>query len=233
VLSQNASLTDDEARLVCDSLGGDPAALGVLRERHHQTLRIILLARGATVTEAEDTLADIWGDCVTEGEDRPALLEKFSGRCALKTWLATVATRRWIDVKRRQARCVNLSASDSDGNTPSNEDALERMAAVQPAAEDSALVELLRESLKAALARCGAEELVLLRLVYLHDVTQREMVRMLGWHESKVSRTLSQAMRQIERDTLREVKRRDPWLELTWQDFLDLCRTHHIGFVGL
>jgi len=44
---------------------------------------------------------------------------------------------------------------------------------------------------------------------------------MLGWGEWKVSRFLSQAMAQIEKETLRMLKQRDPWLELTWQDFVD------------
>ena len=46
-----------------------------------------------------------------------------------------------------------------------------------------------------------------------------------------VSRLLSRAMEQIESDTLGELKKRDAWLELTWQDFLDLCQTHQIGFL--
>ena len=62
--------------------------------------------------------------------------------------------------------------------------------------------------------------MVLLRLVYLHDLTQREIVRMLGWSESKVSRFLARAMKEIETHTLKELKKRDPWLELSWQDFV-------------
>ena len=73
--------------------------------------------------------------------------------------------------------------------------------------------------------------MVMLRLVYLHELTHREIVRMLGWSESKVSRFLSHAMREIETRTLRELKRHDPWLELTWQDFVDLCETYEIGFL--
>jgi hypothetical protein len=73
--------------------------------------------------------------------------------------------------------------------------------------------------------------MVLLRLVYLYGLTQREIVRMLHWHESKVSRTLSEAMSHIERNTLRELKKRDPLLELTWQDFLSLCETEQVGFL--
>ena len=64
-------------------------------------------------------------------------------------------------------------------------------------------VELLRDIPQAAFARCPAEAMVLLRLVYLHGLTQREIVRT-SWSESKVSRLLSDAMVQIESNTLRE-----------------------------
>jgi len=52
----------------------------------------------------------------------------------------------------------------------------------------------------------------------------------LGWGEWKVSRVLSEALEQIEKETMRSIKERDPWLELTWQDFVDLCRTYDLGF---
>src|SRR5262245_29601518 len=195
---------------------GDPVALAELREQCHSNLVNILLARGAGHTEAQDLLADLWTDCVPGGDDRPGLLDKFSGKCSVAGWLATVATRRWIDIKRRESKRRELAPaepSDSSG------DPFERLPAeVGPDREDS-LVELLRASLKAAFAGCPAVALVLLRLVYLHGITQRELVRMLDWHESKVSRTLTQAMEDIERRTLAEIRRRDPWLELAWQDF--------------
>jgi len=140
-------------------------------------------------------LADLWSDCVPGADDRPSLLEKFSGKCSLQGWLATVATNRWIDLKRRHSRRVEISsASSGEGE----EDAFERLPADVAAYQEDTLVELLRESLRAAFAHCPAEAMVLLRLVYLHGVTQREVVRMLGWSEAKVSRLLSRAMEQIE-----------------------------------
>src|SRR5437867_6646166 len=73
---------------------GDPGALAELRERFHGILAGILLTRGASRTETEDLLADLWADCVPGDDERPSLLEKFSGRCSLRSWLATVATNR-------------------------------------------------------------------------------------------------------------------------------------------
>ncbi len=219
---------DDERLQVKKCQHGDADALAGLRDKCHSGLTNILLSRGASRTETEDVLADLWADCVPGADDRPPLLEKFSGKCSLLGWLATVATRRWIDLKRKQARRVEVGQSGAD---PSEGSPLDRLPSPVSPERDDVLVDLLRESLQAAFVQCPPDAMVLLRLRYLHGVSQRELVRMLGWHESKVSRALSHAMEQIEANTLRELKRRDPLLELTWQDFLDLCQTEQIGFL--
>jgi RNA polymerase sigma factor (sigma-70 family) len=226
-MSVQASQLGDERLLVAKCLQGDIESLTELRDKCHNSLLGILLARGADRTEAQDLLADLWADCVPGGDDRPSLLEKFSGKCTLHGWLATVVTNRWIDRKRKQARYV-VAHSGADG---AKGDPLAGLESGQMHPPEHTLVTLLRDSLKAAFARCNPEARVLLRLVYLHDLSQREIMRMLGWSESKVSRYLSNAMEQIEKHTLGEVKKRDPWLELNWSDFSDLCETHRIGFI--
>ncbi|MGA2247745.1 MAG: RNA polymerase sigma factor [Verrucomicrobiota bacterium] len=209
-------------------LRGDAAALGDLRARLDGVLKAILRSRGASPTEAEDMLADLWGDCVPQDDERVALLEKYGGKCPLQAWLATVATNRWYDAKRREVRGVEITrqAAEAPGGASHAQEGGARVEA--PA--DDALMELLKDSLKAAFLACGPREMVMLRLVFLHGLTQREIVRMLGWNETRVSRALSAAMQQIEKKTLQEVRRRDPWLELTWSDFLELCETRQIGF---
>lgn len=218
---------NDERKQVHRCQHGDPAALAELRHAHHASLTNILRARGASVDEASELLADLWGDCVPTNDDRPALLGKFSGKCSLQAWLATVATRRWIDLKRKQARRGENAqpARDEDRGDP-----LEQLPAATASNRDDLLVELLRDSLQAAFAACIPADLLMLRLVYIHGLSQRELMRMWGWSESKVSRQLSHAMEQIEQTTLKNLKQKDPWLDLTWQDFVDLCETHQIGF---
>ena len=206
---------------------GDLSALTELREKLQAPIIGILLARGASPTEAEDLLADLWADCVPGTDDRPSLLQKFNGKSTLQGWLATVATNRWIDFKRRGARQVELPPT-SPGADP---DAFDKLPANQTASKEETLTVLLRDCLKAAFDACSPEAMVLLKLVYLHELSQREIVTMLGWSESKVSRFLAGAMQEIEKKTLAELKKRDPWLELSWQDFVDLCETHEVGFL--
>ena len=175
-MSLLAPQSNEQVRL---SRQGDPHALADLRAQCHAPLFNILLARGASPTEAEDVLADLWADCVPGGDDRPSVLEKFSGRCSFQGWLATVATHRWIDWKRRQARHIGPGSDALDGP-------LARLPAGPAGSREDALVGLLRDSLLAALAASSPEAMVLLRLVYVHGITQRELMKMLGWSESKV-----------------------------------------------
>lgn len=211
-------------------LQGDASTLEELRSRMDGSLRGILRSRGATETEAEDVLADLWGDCVGEGEDHPALLEKYSGKCPLQAWLALVATNRWYDAKRRGARMQPFSEPGSrDDTAPTS---LEHIKGEQnEAGSEEAIVELLRDSLRTAFTQCAPRDLVLLRLVFMHGLSQREVARALHWNESKVSRVLSHAMEGIASRALGAVKARDPWLDLSWEDFVELCQTRQIGFL--
>ncbi|PWU12599.1 MAG: hypothetical protein C5B50_21115 [Verrucomicrobia bacterium] len=222
----DASLLDEDLELAERCREGDAAALTVLRERHAGSLMNILIARGANPAEAEDVLGELWARCVPGGEDRPSLLEKFNGKCPVQNWLCRVATNRWLDGKRREKYWGEPPPSDEGQTTFVN-----RVPAPPTDDLDSTLVSMLRDSLRAAFDQCPPHALVLLHLVYRHGVTQREVMRMLTWSESKVSRALSGAMDEIRERTLEEVKKRDPWLQPAWQDFVDLCQSEPLGFL--
>ena len=108
------SSSEEQLRRARRCLEGDGTALAELRAQCHGPLLGILRTRGASATEADDILADLWSDCVRQPGERPSLLEKFSGRTPLLSWLATVATNRWVDVKRRQARSVPTLSDGSE-----------------------------------------------------------------------------------------------------------------------
>jgi RNA polymerase sigma factor (sigma-70 family) len=221
----------DQMRFQIDEpVPGNGLAVGELREQYQAMLLSTLVARGATRVEAEDLLADLWGDCVGRGPDRPPLLEKFSGKCPVQNWLLTVATHRLVDLKRRQKHRGELPSVGRDSTEPEH-NPFEQLPAPAAAESESTLVALLKESLQAGFAQCAPETMLMLRLVYLNGLSQREVGRMWGWHESKISRSLTHAMTEIENITLRQIRQRDAWLELTWADFLALCESHEIGFL--
>src|SRR5215471_17538480 len=101
-MASELSQLEDERLQVQKAQRGDAEALGWLRNKYHPILTNMLLSRGGSRTEVQDLLADLWADCVAGGDDRPSVLEKFSGNCTFQGWLGTVATNRLIDLKRRQ-----------------------------------------------------------------------------------------------------------------------------------
>ena len=196
----------------------DAAAASELRSRYQGKLVGVLRARGANQTEAEDLVADLWTDCFGARENRPTLLSKYQGRCALESWLLTVATHRLVDLKRRQSFRVDVPSSPD-----SPEDFFDRRPHPEKATSEKHLLNLLREAIKRSFATQDAETVLMLKLVHLHQLTQREIARMWGWHESKVSRTLEVTRQNVARVILAELKKVDPWLELRWEDFVELC----------
>lgn len=176
--------------------------------------------------------SQLWGDCAVGDAEHPPRFEKFHGKCALFTWLRTVALNELIDLKRREARFrrIEARATITDDNVESCS-ALAPAPVAQPATE-APLVELMKGALLSAIAKCPVESFLMLQLVYLNGLTQREVAQMWGWHESKVSRTLDSAMELIQGETLQAVKATDPWIELGWNDFVELCRCPDFAIFG-
>ena len=135
---------------------------------------------------------------------------------------------RLIDLKRHKAHEGELPHVDSDD---ADSNPFERVPATASAQSENALLNLLKETLQAAFAKCPADGMMMLRLVHVHELTQREIAHMWGWTEFKVSRYLTKAMENIQADALGELKKRDPWLQLSWDDFVELCETHQIDFL--
>ena len=201
------------------SLEGEALAVQALQSEYTPFLRNLLFKHRATETEVEDLLAGLWADCLVGSSDRPPLFERYHGGSPLHSWLAAVTVNRWISVKRREAvhsRAVQFSLSQ--GPVLSMECAAE-------AQLDTELMATVEQAVRQALASCEAEEMVLLQLVHLHQLTRRELADLLGLHESGLSRRLKATEKKIAEATLAAVREVDPLLELTWKDFLLLCES--------
>ena len=199
-------------------LASDAGAAAELRARYEGKLVAVLCSRGASRTEAEDLVADLWSDCFSTNADARPLLSKYQGRSSLESWLITVAMHRLVDLKRRQSFRVHVPDSPN-----SAEDFLERTPQPTATLREEPLLTLLQQAIGQAFSSVDPEDVLMLKLVHLYALTQREIGRMWGWHESKVSRTLETARSKIAQRILAEAKRSDPWLELRWEDFVELC----------
>jgi RNA polymerase sigma factor (sigma-70 family) len=210
----------EDLALVEECLAGRESAWASLRERLHSILRSALIRRGASESEADDLLADFWADTILKSGQR-GILERFDGSYSLKNWFASIVTHRFVDLKRRQRFQADLPAATPE--LPPND--FDRLPCTGAAPQESALLGLMQQALKHALQQVDVEERVLLRLVYLEGLTQREIAAVWSIDETKLSRLLRRAMETIATETTAYVRRRDPYLQLTWQDLIELCES--------
>ena len=153
------------------------------------------------------------------GSEQLSLLTKYGGRCALESWLITVATNRFIGLRRRD-RLRQHSIGHSSNHSANN---LYDLPAAPSSDSETAVTELLLHCIRKAFSESPAETLLMLKLVHIYDITQREIAQMWQCHESTVCRTLNLARRDIKTRVLAEAKNTDPWLRVRWDDFVQLC----------
>ena len=194
-------------------LEGDSSAIAQMQNRFTGELHIFLVGAGATKSEADELLTNLWTDCVTPGTP---LLARYRGAAPLIAWFKTILMNDLVDRRRRQSveKSANHALSGLHHDVP-------RMHKNAP---DAPLFGIMRRALNTAFSTCPAEAVVMLQLVHLYGLTQRELCYIWGYTESKVSRKLSTAMQHIAGETMRAVSDADEWLDIQWDDFLDFCR---------
>ncbi|MCP5534727.1 MAG: sigma-70 family RNA polymerase sigma factor [Akkermansiaceae bacterium] len=221
----------NDCDLVAAALKGDVTACGKIGNKETtRWLHAVLMKRGASATEAADITADLMADCFGGKKGKPPLLEKYNGQGKLRAFLTRAAINRLIDLKRHQKFEGQLPTRNIDSPPADEFDLLAGEDSEEP--EHDQLVGLIRDSLLYAFTQCDPLHLVLMRLVVVYGVRQELVGTLFGWSQSKVSRAISSVMTTIKEETMAEIKRADPWLELEWEDFLSLCRSSTGFLVG-
>lgn len=217
------SFTDhlDDLQLAQKCLENDSAAIAILHARHRDPIRRYLMHRGAKDWEADETVDLLWGDLVMPRKTGRTPLSRYDGSSQLQTWLNVVALNQWLSRKRANGRHPHEQISiQSDG---SEESALTGFSSGNVA--DFPLLLLIRDAIDHAFLRCPAEYFVLLQLEHLEQLTRDELARMFQCSKPTLSRLMRHASKEIQKTTLGFLKKCDPWLELQWNDFVDLCHT--------
>ena len=206
-----APLSDLELTRQC--LDGDVVAFTRMQALYTGELETFLLGAGATKSETDELLTSLWTDCIT---GKPLFL-RYRGTAPLIAWLKTVVMNDSL-VDRRRRQSVEKSASDQLSGLGGN------IAHRRERTADAPLFGIMRRALTNAFSTCPAEAVVMLQLVHLYGLTQREVCAIWGYTESKVSRKLAAAMQHIAQETMKAIGNADAWLEIQWEDFLDFCR---------
>jgi RNA polymerase sigma-70 factor len=145
---------------------------------------------------ADSLFAELYGLAKGKGGER-SLFRYFHGRSSLKTWLRAVLAQRHIDSHRAGRRFEELGdddARDPRQRAPSGPQ-------LQP--DDPhrhRYVALFSRALSEALEQLPPQEKERLRLYYAEEKTLAEIGRLLGEHESSVSRHLDRARRNLRQD---------------------------------
>ncbi len=193
----------------------DTQAISRFHEEFSIFLRAFLLKHGATIFETEDIVPPLLADCVVGDGVKPPIFSRYNGQSCLRSWLSVIALNRWISQKRRASlhfRTMAKLEKDAEMTESRLDDP-----------SDKILRTLLIEAIQEAMNHVDPEEVVLLRLVHTHGISQRELAELWGWHESKLSRHLRDSAQKVSKLTLEALKKKDSQLNPRWEDFLEIC----------
>jgi RNA polymerase sigma-70 factor (ECF subfamily) len=195
------SLRVEELALARACAAGDNSAWEIFLTRYREKLYLsaLRIAReDSAARELADTLyADLYGTSTREGQ-RVSKLASYTGRGSLEGWLRTVLAQEYVNRYRRTKRLVSLDEESEEG--------------VQFQATDPEPVHTADTRLEAAtdeaLASLPAEDRMILSAYYLDERTLAEIARMLGVHESTISRKLEKLTKALRKQILNGLGRR-------------------------
>jgi len=139
---------------------------------------------------ADSIWAEMYGLDVRDGRRR-SILSYFHGRSSLLTWMRAVLAQRHVDYIRSQSRIQPLDdhaaqptqVGDDDGDAPDSDRAR--------------YVAMLGKALDAALKSIPPRDRMRMAYYYRHDLSLKEIGRVMDEHESTVSRRLARTRDQL------------------------------------
>src|ERR1700735_3174942 len=189
------TLRVEELALARACAAGDNSAWEIFltryREKLYQAALRIAREDSAGRELADSLYAELYGTTTREGE-RVSKLASFTGRGSLEGWLRTVLAQEFVNRYRRTKRLVSLDEEIEDGA---------QFAAPEQASAPSADPRL-ESSIDTALAALSSEDRLVLAAYYLDGRTLAEVARILGVHESTVSRKLDKLAKSLRKKIL-------------------------------
>jgi RNA polymerase sigma-70 factor (ECF subfamily) len=185
----------EELVLARGCANGHEYAWQVFVTRYRQKLYDI--ARGITREDssarelADSIYGDLFGTSEREG-NRLSRLSFYMGRGSLEGWLRTVVAQEFVNRYRKQKRLVSLDEQEEDGV---------QFTASDPA-PNSAIDARLSSAVDDALGSLASEDRMVLAAYYLDDRTLTEIGRLVGVHESTISRRLEKLLKGLRKQVI-------------------------------
>ena len=161
------------------------------REKLYQSALRIAREDSAARDLADSLYAELYGTTTRDGE-RISKLASFTGRGSLEGWLRTVLAQEFVNRYRRTRRLVSLDEESEDGV---------QFAASAPEPLPSA-DSRLESATDEALAGLDSGDRMVLAAYYLDGRTLAEIARMLGVHESTISRKVDKLAKSLRKKIL-------------------------------
>lgn len=214
---------DSDFVLAESCLEGNNAAVNELRAILSDRVARFLVKRGADAREIEQFTSDLLHDLIVGPNGRPPLLRRFTGQCAIPTWLIAVATNRWFDRHRDGQKGELFAVRETDS--------------VEPApilnSDEAPLVIILRQAIQDALTKCVPEDFVLFQLLHAEGLHQTELARMFGCDRRSVARNSDRIAAELRVAIMQYLDTHAPDLRLEWEDVVQLCRAAPVDVVPL
>ena len=195
------SLRVDELVLARACAAGNNTAWEIFLTRYRDKLYLsaLRIAReDSAARELADTLyADLYGTTTRDGK-RVSKLASYTGRGSLEGWLRTVLAQEYVNRYRRTKRLVSLDEESEEGiqfRAPEPDPV--------PAADQR-----LGQATDEVLAFLSGEDRMVLSAYYLDGRTLAEIARMLGVHESTISRKLDKLAKSLRKQIVAALARR-------------------------
>ena len=185
----------EELALARACAAGHDRAWQVFLTRYREKLYDI--ARGITKEDsrgrdlADSIYADLYGTSERDG-CRVSRLNFYMGRGSLEGWLRTVLAQEFVNRYRKTKRLVSLEEQAEEGVQFSSADP-------EPSMPIDAR---LGAAVDAALERLAAEDRLVLASYYLDNRTLTEIGKLVGVHESTISRRLEKLLKGLRKQVM-------------------------------
>jgi len=167
------------------------------REKLYDIAGYIAKESSAARELADSLYADLYGTTSRDGK-RVCKLASYTGRGSLEGWLRTVLAQEYVNRYRKQKRLVSLDEENEEGEQFAAPEK-EAVASVDPR---------LEASTDEALAVLSAEDRFALAAYYLDGRTLAEIAKMLGVHESTISRKLDKLAKSLRKQIVAGLTKR-------------------------
>ena len=195
-----ASIRVKELVLAHACARGNEAAWEAFLIQYRETLysaAYSITRQDAAGRELADSLyAELFGVSAREGQ-RQSKLASYTGRGSLAGWLRSVLAQRYVDEYRKARRLVSIEDQDAELLTAMPETA---------SIDDDPQRKAVAESISIVLSELAAEDRFLLRAYHLDGRNLADIARLLGVHESTISRRLSRLGKSLRKQVLKHLE---------------------------